>query len=176
MKKNLLVLTLFLFVIAFPLFAAEGSAGPSAEEVPADINVFHGVGAAVAIDQPEYVTDLMPPGFRPPEIKMVLVVFNYSKLPVTFDFTTSQRFDFSIYDGKGKGKEVWRWSADKKFMEVLGKVTLKPGEYVSYTAKHKFASSAGKPMPAGLYTLKGWMTASARKMVGKVSFQHKHVH
>jgi len=141
---------------------------------------FRGFGATVTIDQPEYYTDFMPPGWRPPVIRMVLKVFNYSLIPVTFDFTTSQRFDFAIYNRNGV--EVWRWSADKGFWQVLGQVTLNPGESVSYKTSHRFVDDDGEAMPVDLYTLEGELTATdlqlwvPRTMKGQVSFWHKYVY
>src|SRR5690554_2717163 len=114
---------------------------------------------------------------HPPVIRMALQVYNYSQLPVTFDFTTSQRYDFAIYDSMGR--EVWRWSDDKGFLQVIGQLILQPGESVVYTAEHVFTDKNGEPMPTDLYTLKGELTATGRDfwapriMEGKVSFWHR---
>lgn len=108
---------------------------------------------------------------------MALQVYNYSQIPVTFDFTTSQRYDFAIYDSRGR--EVWRWSDDKGFLQVIGQLILQPGESVVYTAEHVFTDKNGEPMPTDLYTLKGELTATGRDfwapriMEGKVSFWHR---
>ncbi|MEA3477800.1 MAG: BsuPI-related putative proteinase inhibitor, partial [Bacteroidota bacterium] len=146
-----------------------------------EVSVF---GISVAIDQPAYWTDFMPPGWHAPVISMALRVFNHSYIPVTFDFTTSQRYDFAIYNSNGI--EVWRWSDDKAFLQVLGQVTLEPGESVRYAVKHKFVDSCNdtkeKPMPVDLYTLKGELTARdtqllvPRTMEGEVNFWHTYVY
>jgi len=141
---------------------------------------FRGFGATVTIDQPEYWTDFMPPGWRPPRIRMTLKVFNHSLIPVTFDFTTSQRFDFAIYNSAGT--EVWRWSADKGFYQVIGQITLNPGQSVAYRTSHSFVDDSGNAMPEDLYTLEGELTATdfelwvPRTMSGKVSFWHDYVY
>lgn len=143
---------------------------------PGEMVYIKGFGVNVAIDRPEYGTNMTT---RPPVIKMALQVYNYSQLPVTFDFTTSQRYDFAIYDSRGR--EVWRWSDDKAFLQVTGQLTLQPGESVVYTAEHIFTDKNGKPMPTDLYTLKGELTAidgnlwAPRTMEGKVSFWHKSI-
>ncbi|NLW09809.1 MAG: hypothetical protein GX036_08105 [Firmicutes bacterium] len=141
---------------------------------PGKMIFINGFGVDVAIDQPEYTTGLTA---RPPVIKMALQVYNYSQIPVTFDFTTSQRYDFAIYDSRGR--EVWRWSDDKGFLQVIGQLILQPGESVVYTAEHVFTDKNGEPMPTDLYTLKGELTATGRDfwapriMEGKVSFWHR---
>ncbi|MBN2532896.1 MAG: hypothetical protein JXB88_08395 [Spirochaetales bacterium] len=182
---------LFLFLFVF-IFCAVICSAQNTEIQPAntdDIAGLKGFGVSVAINQPVYWTDFMPPGWRPPVISMALKVFNYSQIPVTFHFRSSQRYDFIIYNSKGR--EVWRWSADKAFLDVLGELTLNPGESVTYTARIKFVNSgnsiksddvAGGAMPEDLYTLKGVLTAYDPElyipviMEGQVSFRHTYVY
>jgi hypothetical protein len=187
MVKKRLFLILFVFVLCSVICSAQNSGTQPAGTT--DIAGLKGFGVSVAINQPVYWTDFMPPGWRPPEIIMALQVFNYSQIPVTFNFRTSQRYDFIIYNSKGA--EVWRWSADKMFLQVLGELTLNPGETVTYTARMKFVSSgdiaksadnAGGAMPQDLYTLKGVLTAYdpelyiPRVIEGQVSFWHTYVY
>lgn len=132
------------------------------------------VGVSLATNNPEYWTDFMPPGWSPPRIRMILRIFNDTQIPITLNFTTSQRFDFSIYDSSGA--EVWRWSADRYFLQVLGQLTLNPGESKAYSYSHVFVNSSGGAMPVDTYTLKGEMVATNRVMEGKVSFEHNYVY
>jgi hypothetical protein len=139
-----------------------------------------GFGALVSINQPEYWTDFMPPGVRIPEITATLTVFNQSKLPVTFSFPSSQRYDFAI--ANSDGVEVWRWSNGRFFLQVLGSLTLNPGQSVTFTEKIRFADRSGHPFPQGLYTLTGGLTSrepqSWNKWAaeGSIGFKHYYVY
>lgn len=163
-------LLMILLISSIPTTSWAGEISASAEIISVK-----GFGVNIMIDQPEYYTTSPS---RPPVINMALQVYNYSRIPVTLDFTTSQRYDFAIYNSKGR--EVWRWSDDKAFLQVLGQVTLSPGESILYTTAYEFIDANGRPMPADLYTLKGELTASdmtlwtPRKIEGTVSFWHKH--
>jgi hypothetical protein len=139
-----------------------------------------GFGVMVSVNQSEYWTDFMPPGVRPPTIRMSLTVFNNSNTAVRFAFPSSQRFDFSIYDSNGT--PVWRWSDGRAFLSVVGYLTLQPGQSVTFPYEHKFANQDGSPLAQGLYTLKGELVArdsatwQRRPMEGIVSFKHSHVY
>ena len=182
MKRTLSKIVLFSLTIAlllccgFPALAEEAVNSNSFADFE-KISVF---GVSVTIDQPEYRTDFMPPGWRAPVISMALRVFNHSYMQVTFDFSTSQRYDFAIYNSNGT--EGWRWSDDKAFLQVSGQITLEPGESVRYAVKHEFVDSMENPMPVDLYTLKGELTArdtelsAPRTMEGEVSFWHTYVY
>jgi hypothetical protein len=182
MKKGLTKIVLLSLTISLLLCCAFSALAEEADndKGSADSKKLCRFGVSVAIDQPEYWTDFMPPGWRAPEIGMALRVFNHSYIPVTFDFTTSQRYDFAIYNSNGT--EVWRWSDDMAFLQVLGQVTLAPRESVRYAVKHKFVDGKGNPMPVDLYTLKGELTARdtqllvPRTMEGEVSFWHTYVY
>lgn len=59
-------------------------------------------------------------------IQMTLKVFNYGETEVTLNFTTSQRYDFSITNNSGK--EIWRWSKGKMFTQMMGDEVVGPGK------------------------------------------------
>ncbi|HHU82969.1 MAG TPA: hypothetical protein GXZ26_08200 [Firmicutes bacterium] len=173
MRKSMAKMVFGLLLLA--LIACISTAGLANNTIdPGELVSFNGFGVNVAIDRPEYNSSSI---MSPPVIRMALQVYNYSQLPVTFDFTTSQRYDFAIYDSVGR--EVWRWSDGKVFLPVEGQLILQPGESVVYTAEHRFANKTGQPMPTDLYTLKGELTAInknlwvPRTMEGKVSFWHR---
>lgn len=165
------------WMLALPAAQAQQAGGeaPDRQAFPAK-----GFGVSVSIDQPQYWTDFMPPGVRPPSIGMHLTVYNNSDQAVTFNFPNSQRYDFAVVDSSGR--EVWRWSDGKGFLQVLGSMTLKPGAAVTFSTEHTFTDGTGSPMPEGVYTVLGELTArdgqswTKRTMEGKVSFRHSHVY
>lgn len=94
-------------------------------------------------------------------IKMTLKVFNYTEEKFAFQFNTSQRYDFIIEDGEGK--EVWRWSKDMMFTQMLGEEILGPNNSeVIYTAEYK-----GK-LSSGYYKITGIFVAREKPMSGNV--------
>jgi hypothetical protein len=121
----------------------------------------NGFGVLVAADQHTYIR---------PIIKMRLTVFNYTPAPVTFNFKTSKRYDFTIYNSRGL--KVWQWSDGQPFLDVIGKLTLKPNDTVTYTAEYQSKIM----LTEDVYTLKGELTAfdmrlrKPRVMEGTVSF------
>lgn len=103
-----------------------------------------------------------------------------SNQTVTFSFPSSQRYDFAIIDSSGQ--EVWRWSNGKMFLQVIGSLTLKPGSAITFKAEHRFVGERGDPLPEGIYTVLGELTARdgqswlKRIMGGRASFRHLHVY
>jgi hypothetical protein len=51
-------------------------------------------------------------------------VVNHSQQPVTLQFRDSQRYDFLIRNAQGQ--EVWHWSANQMFAQLLGQEILAP--------------------------------------------------
>ena len=98
-----------------------------------------GVRLALQTDRPIYQPgDAI--GFR-------LTMSNASDKPVTLRCKDSQRFDVTVQDSTEK--EVWRWSADRMFAQMMSEDTLGPGQSRSYTA-----SFTGK-LPSGQYRASG---------------------
>jgi len=93
-------------------------------------------------------------------ITIELKAFNYSNEKVTFHFHSSQRYDFSILKGK---EEIWRWSEDRFFAQVLGEVVLEPGKMIVYKEKFK-----GK-LEAGYYKVTGSITAENRPLTATLT-------
>ncbi len=60
-------------------------------------------------------------------------VANPTGEPVTFEFPSGQRYDFSAWTAAGDA--LWRWSADKSFIMALGHVTLAPGESLEFVER-----------------------------------------
>ena len=148
-------------------------------EIIPGLHLPDGFGVLVKSDAPSYVNNLMPPGRILPVLTATLVVFNYGEIPATFGFSSSQRFDFVIRDEEN-GWEVYRWSADKAFLTVMGEVTLLNDKMV-FTVRipledPRAASPLPMPLPDGYYTLEGRLTSYNRPMVGTTTFAIKSVH
>ncbi|MEH7443047.1 BsuPI-related putative proteinase inhibitor [Bacillus sp. JJ1122] len=78
-------------------------------------------------------------------------VKNQTEQEVTLEFTSSQRYDYSV---KNKdGEEIFLFSSTAAFLQALGEVTIKQGETLSYVIDLKKLS-----LEKGKYTLTVWMT------------------
>ena len=71
--------------------------------------------------------------------------------PITLYYRTTQRYEIVISDAEGK--EVWRWSKDKAFGEVLEQVSLQADETLGFDESWDQRDNDGQPVPAGNYTV-----------------------
>lgn len=91
--------------------------------------------------------------YRPGEpVGMTLRVANDSDREVTLRFSSGQRYDFAIRDDRDV--EVWRWSEDRGFVQMLGEERLPGGDELVY--REEFL---GRLEP-GTYELVGTLTSS----------------
>lgn len=101
------------------LFVARSGASQEKQE--------KGVGLTLLVEKAIYA--------RGEPISMSLHVSNRTPDILTLSFLDAQRFDFFIFLIKeGQEREVWRWSKDQLFAQVLGKETLRPGQSLVYRA------------------------------------------
>ena len=94
----------------------------NAEPDPAD--------AAASEDQAMALASSVEVEVRGDSVRMVLHVTNPTNQPVVLEFSSGQRYDFAVRTEQGA--DVWRWSADKSFMQALGSETIPPGGTVDY--------------------------------------------
>jgi hypothetical protein len=142
---------------------------------PIPVRLPRGSGMALKTDRPVY--DLCPVcDSIPPSVRMSLVVFNTTCVPVTYNFLSGQEFDFEISDSEGR--VIWRWSDGKGFPLVVHSVTLNACSMnpvdrvciVGYAEFRPLDPKTGALLPAGLYTLRGWLTAD-KTMESRITFE-----
>jgi hypothetical protein len=63
-------------------------------------------------------------------VRMVLHVTNPTNQPVRLEFSSGQRYDFAIRTAAGA--DVWTWSADKQFMQMLSSEVVAAGATLDY--------------------------------------------
>lgn len=83
---------------------------------------------------------------------------NTSARPVTLNFSSGQRYDIVIRDEAGK--EVFRDSARRTYVQVTGREEITQGER-NYVEVVTLASLEGQPLAVGRYTLEAWLTNSS---------------
>lgn len=62
-------------------------------------------------------------------VRFVLQVTNPTTAPVRISFPSGMSHDFIVRDG---GREVWRWSADRSFVQSMVSLSLPAGETRTY--------------------------------------------
>jgi Leu/Phe-tRNA-protein transferase len=65
-------------------------------------------------------------GVAASEVRLALRVTNTSGGVLELTFPTAQRYDFMVETEDGR--ELWRWSADRAFAQVVTQARLEPGE------------------------------------------------
>jgi len=69
---------------------------------------------------------------RADSVRFVFHLTNSGTRPLVLEFNSSARYDFEVQTAAGA--EVWRWSADQMFAQVLGSDTVAPGQSRRYSA------------------------------------------
>jgi intracellular proteinase inhibitor BsuPI len=85
-------------------------------------------------------------------LELTLEVVNRSQRPITLGFRTSQRYDLLIQNAQGQ--EVWRWSAERMFAQMLGQEVLSPNG-----GKLTYHVVVREKIPRGAYTVIGVVPA-----------------
>ncbi len=149
-------------VIGMAMFALVGAVvlrvgeAPDISEAQGEKMRESGFGVYLTTDRPIYSAD------QP--INAELCVFNRTEEKAMLSFRSGQRYDFVVSDSGGK--EIWRWSRGRMFIQMLGQETLGPGKtQLSYRQTY-----AGKLAP-GTYKLTGTVTASNRPTSASVTVE-----
>lgn len=90
--------------------------------------------------------------YQPGEpVAMILIVA--ASEPTMLYYRSSQRFEFAVAGADGQA--LWRWSADRTFLQVLGQETVEPGVELAYREVWGQSDSEGSRVPPGVYTVIG---------------------
>lgn len=96
-------------------------------------------------------------------VRMTFTVVNTSGHPVTYNFSTGQRFDVTAANAAGTA--VWDWAAPKRFSQNLASLSLPPGKSLTYRAVWNGRDLAGRPVSPGVYTLSAHLTSDNRPAI-----------
>lgn len=80
-----------------------------------------------------------------PQVRVAMMVKNLAKRPRTLSFSNSQRVDILVRSAEGS--EVYRWTADKQFVEASGTSIIMPGEKVAFPVDVPLAAWSARPKP-----------------------------
>lgn len=96
-------------------------------------------------------------------VRFVLHLTNSTNQPIRLEFPSSQRYDFVVRTPDGA--EVWRWSADQMFAQMLSEESIPPGGSREFTAPWQPGTRAGA------FVAVGRVTANNRKIEQQAVFE-----
>lgn len=82
-------------------------------------------------------------------VEITLSVRNAGNAPLGVTFTSGQRYDFIIR--RPRGDEVWRWSHDQAFIQVIQTALLRPQESLTFREVWDQRDFQGRRMDPGAY-------------------------
>jgi len=82
-------------------------------------------------------------------VELTLTGRNTGNAALSVTFTSGQRFDFIVR--RPRGDEVWRWSHDKAFIQVIQMATLRPGEMLMFREAWDQRDLQGRRVDPGPY-------------------------
>ncbi len=97
------------------------------------------------------------------KVTMTLKVRNVSDRPITLELGLPEA-DFVVMTENGE--EVWRWSHDKAFIQIVVLLTLQPNEEKEYSVEWEQVDNDGNRVSAGTYLVQGifaWMMETEPK-------------
>ena len=127
-----------------------------------DVRVYDCLKVALGVERQTYCFG------QPVHIK--LAITNTGSRPITLRFSSGQQYDFVVTRAD---KEVWRWSADKVFIQALTSRTLAPSETLKFREIWQQKDNQGRQVPAGEYSIAGLLTTmkSPRPKAGPISIK-----
>jgi hypothetical protein len=97
-------------------------------------------------------------------IVLSLRLVNGTQDEVRLEFNDSQRYDFVIRDPAGK--EVWRWSRDQFFAQVIGSEIVGPAR-----PQLEFQTRFSGALDQGVYRIEGTLPARGHRLSATLTVQ-----
>ena len=85
------------------------------------------------------------------QILLQFDLYNIGDVPRTLSYTSSQQYDFKVYDETGE--HLYTWSADKMFMMALSELTIANSEYKRMEVEWDYTLGNGEKLEAGSYKI-----------------------
>jgi hypothetical protein len=82
-------------------------------------------------------------------VGLVLEVRNAGDAPRRLEFASGRTHDFAVSDAQGR--ELWRWSRGRFFVQMLSEIELAPGESRRFAEAWDQRDAEGAAVPAGRY-------------------------
>jgi hypothetical protein len=148
------ILPALLIALAAGAAACRPPAGlaPSAATPPLEANRY--TGPLVSSFQVEPAGD---------SVRFVLQLTNPTSAPVRLSYSSGMTHDFAVREGT---RDVWRWSADRSFVQSLMAVSLGAGETRSYTEVWR----PGAGLRGRRLTAVAWLTSTNHPIQQSTAF------
>ena len=101
-------------------------------------------------------------------VQLTVTLANPTALEATVELATSQVYDVLIFRGK---QLIWRWSEGKAFLQVMSRVTLRPGEARPYDVVWDQRDDQGRQVPAGDYTAQAGIRTREPLLTNQIAFR-----
>lgn len=82
-------------------------------------------------------------------VELLLTARNAGNAAVSVTFMSGQRYDFIVR--RARGDEVWRWSHDKAFIQVIQAAALRPQEALTFRESWDQRDLQGRRVDPGSY-------------------------
>ena len=99
-------------------------------------------------------------------IKITLAAKNTTLQTMNLNFSSGQRYDFTLREGvKPDGKIVWQWAKGKMFAQMMSAQKLEAGKSLTFieTLDPKTTAAEGGTLKAGTYTLTATLAVSGER-------------
>lgn len=160
MKTSLLPVGALTLGLCLPLFAQTGAGTPPITTgAPLNRPIPQKLLLPTSSDQTGTITTdkaSYPPGQT---VAITFTVANPTKTAATYNFPTGQKFDISVLDTKGN--TLWQWSRGQTFTPGLSRVSLAPGQKLTFHTLWNGRDESGKPVAPGLYTVNAHLTSTS---------------
>jgi len=95
--------------------------------------------------------------FDPGEsIEITITIRNAGVNPVSLTFFSGQRFDLLVR--RPRGDEIWRWSHDKAFIQVIQSIPIRPNEPLTLKGSWDQRDYQGRRADPGAYEIIAFVT------------------
>lgn len=101
---------------------------------------------------------------RGEKIRLIIKARNDGKKPVILPLPTAKQYDFTVRNKDGE--LVWQWSNRKFFINMLQSMIFALREEKVYTQEWNMKDNSGKAIPAGTYTVEGFIATSPAYPIG----------
>jgi hypothetical protein len=149
MKRYLFRLTVIGLLLVALAAACDDGGGDKEEPSPASTATPTPSAPPFAFEGPVGIDLTTYGAFHDVGEEIRFTIFVAAGEPITLYYRTAQRYEIVVTDPEGS--EVWRWSKDKAFGEVLEEVSLEANEVLTFNEPWDQTDNDGQPVPAGDY-------------------------
>ena len=89
-------------------------------------------------------------------IEVTINIRNASVNPVSLTFFSGQRFDLLVR--RPRGDEIWRWSHDKAFIQIVQSIAIRPNEPLTLKGSWDQRDYQGRRADPGAYEVIAYVT------------------